>query len=266
MPRGMLALLCALLIGICPAQADSNASQAIAVLEALDSQELETQGWMRAIWATGEAGAQVCAGETADAPIIATLAPGVFLEGWRRLEGGAILVRLGAGEDGLTGCIPSEGYTWTDNGAHCAVDYPVYQQAGTLVEALGRTADGREIVRRDGAIELPPEWDAQGAVALERQGSYFAYPEPMAGERSDEEIAYEAAQALACNGEPDRLTGEPMTEQALQALTPRVSRLVDPQFGVRTAMVFFEDAQGVCRAVAEVDPASGRVIATDDNG
>ena len=58
MPRGMLALLCALLIGICPAQADSNASQAIAVLEALDSQELETQGWMRAIWATGEAGAQ----------------------------------------------------------------------------------------------------------------------------------------------------------------------------------------------------------------
>ena len=129
---------------------------------------------------------QVRAGEAADDPIVATLAPGIFLKGWRRLEGGAIFVRLGVGENNLTGCIKE--YTWADNGAHCPVGYPVYQQAGTLVERLGYTAAGREIVRRDGEIELPAHWTAQGAVALEEQGRYFVYPEPMNGEISDAEI------------------------------------------------------------------------------
>ena len=242
----------------------SDASQTLAALEAMAEQGLEIEGWIRDVWATGEAGAQVHAGEAADDPIVATLAPGIFLKGWRRLEGGAIFVRLGVGENNLTGCIKE--YTWADNGAHCPVGYPVYQQAGTLVERLGYTADGREIVRRDGEIELPAHWTAQGAVALEEQGRYFVYPEPMNGEISDAEIIRLALQELINSGEPDRLTGEPLTAQMLEALQARVERWVDPQFGVRTAMVYLEDEQGNCRAVAEVDPASGWVVATNDNG
>lgn len=242
----------------------SDASQTLAALEAMAEQGLEIEGWIRDVWATGEAGAQVRAGEAADDPIVATLAPGIFLKGWRRLEGGAIFVRLGVGEKNLTGCIKE--YTWADNGAHCPVGYPVYQQAGTLVERLGYTADGREIVRRDGEIELPAHWTAQGAVALEEQGRYFVYPEPMNGEISDAEIIRLALQELTNSGEPDRLTGEPLTAQMLEALQARVERWVDPQFGVRTAMVYLEDEQGNCRAVAEVDPASGWVVATNDNG
>ena len=88
----------------------------------------------------------------------------------------------------------------------------------------------------------------------------------MNGEISDAEIIRLALQELTNSGEPDRLTGEPLTAQMLEALQARVERWVDPQFGVRTAMVYLEDEQGNCRAVAEVDPASGWVVATNDNG
>lgn len=276
MRRKGMALLCVLLANLMLARAalaqaapalsvsGLEAAQTLAALEELTAQELETAGWMRAIWATGESGAEMYAGERTEDAVVATLAPGIFLQGWRQLEGEAIFVRLGAGEDSLAGCIRA--YTWVDNGAHCKVGYPVYQQAGTLVELLGVTEDGREIVRRDGKIELLAHWDAKDAVALESLGSYFVYPEPMTGELSDEAIMDAAAEALAARGEGDRINGEPLTEQGLRAFQPRVERWVDPQFGVRTAMVYFEDGQGVCHAVAEVDPASGFVVATNDNG
>lgn len=223
--------------------------------------------------ATPAQGAALHLTADADSPVVAQLAGGVFLTDSFIAFGGdqqyAVMVALGDGEDEARGFLLPGDWTWTDNGADCGWQYPVYCEENQLCEVLGTMADGREIVRRGGTVlgdavtlDAPKDW----GEPLGRAGSYAGYEQPLAGEVADETAVESAVDALLRAGASDAATGQTLMRESLAALTPRITRCQHPNYRDKLLLIDFENEQGVSHAFVQIDPDTGRVISLDNNG
>lgn len=241
--------------------------------EPADAQRLERL-WTRC---TAEGAVPLRRTPQADGAIAATLYGGVRLDDvWAMASGGGqddapvsgLLVFLGDAQDEASGFLSAGSWTGWDNGTNCGCMYPVYQQDGELVEVLGRMADGRNIVRRGGAVTLEEEATLTGAVPLrgEPGDTTFFYDAPMKGEISDDEAIRCAIEGLIESGTQDEATGRALTRAALGAMLTHVIRAVQPQWGMTMLFVEFTDDAGARRAYAELWPDDGGFIAAGGNG
>lgn len=228
--------------------------------------------------AVASGGAALYAGLSADAPVVATLYGGVVLEDVQLLpDRKAALAAVGDASDSARGFLREGGWTYVDNGANCGVEYPVYEQDGTIIEVLGQLYDGQYILRRTDTLYGPAVVTLVSQSMLEaltapaqkagKYGSYFSYVTPLQGEISDAQ-AIETARAHFDEGGfiVDAVTGERLTHEAFDALTARVQRAISVQYGDTLLLVQFLDADGIVRTEVELAPDSGRIISWGGNG
>lgn len=191
---------------------------------------------------------------------IAALHGGVTLDGSLVFaDRSRALAGLGDTNDEVRGLL-TEGWTWVDNGANCAVQYDVYEGKNGLIEVLGTMTDGRTILRTTSngidkpQVALVHDFTLDGLIPLQHEGSYFRYVQPLTDEPTDDELLRRVCEQL-----------DFQTLSALADCTAQVERLMDFQYRHRMIRVIFTDPNGQFAGMAEY--VNGRIMWTsEDNG